>query len=230
MNPSLRSQRGIPAFTLIELLVVIAIISLLAAIMFPVFGLVRENARRSNCTSNQKQIGLAFLQYAQDFDSRFPLLGAAGPPKVEGWALRLQPYTSSWQMFQCPSELRKPNYTKPSDDPNGFYTDYGMNNNTAGLVETTLVCPTCTVQTGDMVGGIDRQGMREEWLDDSTVALAPRHLEGNTYSFCDGHAKWFPVGVILGGNTSASPNPCIKATAAPNNHQANGSNFTFCPS
>jgi prepilin-type N-terminal cleavage/methylation domain-containing protein len=49
-------------FTLIELLVVIAIISLLAAILFPVFGRARENARRATCQSNMKQIALGFAQ------------------------------------------------------------------------------------------------------------------------------------------------------------------------
>ncbi len=55
-NPTLRG------FTLIELLVVIAIISILAAIIFPVFSSVRENARRTACLSNEKQLGLAFTQ------------------------------------------------------------------------------------------------------------------------------------------------------------------------
>ena len=60
-------------FTLIELLVVIAIIAILAAILFPVFARARDNARRVSCMSNLKQIGLGFMQYAQDYDERYPL-------------------------------------------------------------------------------------------------------------------------------------------------------------
>lgn len=60
-------------FTLIELLVVIAIISILAAILFPVFARARENARRSSCMSNLKQISLGIMQYIQDYDEKYPM-------------------------------------------------------------------------------------------------------------------------------------------------------------
>ena len=65
-------RKSTRAFTLIELLVVIAIISLLAAILFPVFARARENARRASCMSNLKQIGLGFAQYLSDYDGQYP--------------------------------------------------------------------------------------------------------------------------------------------------------------
>jgi prepilin-type N-terminal cleavage/methylation domain-containing protein/prepilin-type processing-associated H-X9-DG protein len=66
---SLRSRRS--AFTLIELLVVIAIIAILAAILFPVFAQAREKARAITDVSNEKQIGLALIQYLQDYDETY---------------------------------------------------------------------------------------------------------------------------------------------------------------
>ncbi len=68
--PQTKNKR---AFTLIELLVVIAIIAILAAILFPVFARARENARRTSCLSNLKQIGLGIMQYTQDYDERYPM-------------------------------------------------------------------------------------------------------------------------------------------------------------
>lgn len=91
-------------FTLIELLVVIAIISILAAILFPVFGRARENARRSSCQSNLKQIALGFIQYYQDYDERFPMSKGTGDG-ANHWAHgSLQPYLKSKQVLRCPSD------------------------------------------------------------------------------------------------------------------------------
>jgi prepilin-type N-terminal cleavage/methylation domain-containing protein/prepilin-type processing-associated H-X9-DG protein len=59
-------------FTLIEVLVVMAIISVLAAILFPVFSRARGKAVQTTCLANLQQIGLAFAMYASDYDHILP--------------------------------------------------------------------------------------------------------------------------------------------------------------
>ena len=100
MKHSSSSTRS--AFTLIELLVVIAIIAILAAILFPVFARARENARRSSCQSNLKQIGLGVIQYTQDYDERLPPR-VIFTPVTQSWRVLVQPYVKSTQLFACPS-------------------------------------------------------------------------------------------------------------------------------
>ncbi|BDI30258.1 hypothetical protein CCAX7_23090 [Capsulimonas corticalis] len=70
-------------FTLIELLVVIAIIAILAAILFPVFAQAREKARQTRCSSNEKQLVLALIQYVQDYDEQFPPANISDPSYVD---------------------------------------------------------------------------------------------------------------------------------------------------
>lgn len=104
-------------FTLIELLVVIAIISLLAAILFPVFGRVRQLAHRNTCASNMRQLGLGMLQYSQDYDETYPKAFAYSNKfygNAEAWDTQIQPYLGQKvaylnraALFQCPDDQFK---------------------------------------------------------------------------------------------------------------------------
>lgn len=130
-------------FTLIELLVVIAIIAILASILFPVFAIARENARRSSCQSNMKQLGMGFVQYLQDSDDRNPPLEGndvgwtnstpgttalfstayhAVGQQFTGWPEEIYPYVKSTQVYHCPSQT-----TNVSGFSTSSLTAYGMN-------------------------------------------------------------------------------------------------------
>jgi prepilin-type N-terminal cleavage/methylation domain-containing protein/prepilin-type processing-associated H-X9-DG protein len=200
-------------FTLIELLVVIAIIAILAAILFPVFARARENARRSACMSNLKQLGLGVLQYAQDYDEKFPVYRTVGQ---EGWALGIQPYIKSWQLFYCPSVSGNYNGSanivhysynifvggyKPGSTPP--FVGVGLaemdrsaltvvlmdsfeayGNNAEGGCQPDVNCAATPAGLAVFANGASSATVRGS-------GSSTRHLDGQNFAFADGHAKWY---------------------------------------
>jgi len=123
-------------FTLIELLVVIAIIAILAAIIFPVFAAARAKARQTTCTSNLNQIGLALMQYVDDYDevmpaSYFPMnltasvTAASDPVTYYKWMDAIFPYCKSEGIFDDPEDQESPPYHYRTGRDYGSYGQNG---------------------------------------------------------------------------------------------------------
>jgi prepilin-type N-terminal cleavage/methylation domain-containing protein/prepilin-type processing-associated H-X9-DG protein len=156
------------AFTLIELLVVIAIIAILAAILFPVFGRARENARRSSCASNMKQIMLGEMQYTQDYDERYATTHINVNGKSANHFQIIFAYVKSTQIFVCPSDTVQdlPNWgssVTPGYQPI-FPVSYGINlnvNDAGGAVDgigtaiSKYISPSTTVLLVDGISQLD---------------------------------------------------------------------------
>lgn len=172
------------AFTLIELLVVIAIIAILAAILFPVFASAREKARQTACASNLKQMGLAFLQYEQDYDETPPNTTspwAMGP----GWAGQIYPYVKSAGVYICPSDS----------------TNFGANDHDSSYAINTNLLFNPGSSTGNTAWPISKYTSTS-----MTVLLA--EVQGNTgdnvtqygeYSSPSGYGVGASVGFTNGG-------------------------------
>jgi prepilin-type N-terminal cleavage/methylation domain-containing protein/prepilin-type processing-associated H-X9-DG protein len=156
----MQRMQKVRAFTLIELLVVIAIIAILAAILFPVFAKVREKARQTTCLSNEKQLGLAFIQYKEDYDEHWPG-GIAGnsancvvytiplesPATVDySWAFQIYPYVKSTGAYIC-----------PDDNAYMFDTDgqlsYAYNGSLTAASDAIMTAPASTVVLFEGYGG-----------------------------------------------------------------------------
>jgi prepilin-type N-terminal cleavage/methylation domain-containing protein/prepilin-type processing-associated H-X9-DG protein len=216
-------------FTLIELLVVIAIIAILSAILFPVFASAREKARQMSCISNEKQLGIAFSQYTQDFDERYPvgINGSAGL----GWGHEIYPYVKSSQVFTCPDDT-----TQPS--PDGHAISYGYNRNLANSswinnFEYTnnmaaLTSPSRTVCLFEVVGytsSVDGS-TGTDW---SPAACGPDGGgDGGMNGPTNGSAHYATGFMGTPSRTSGSDNNTYGPLAPPRHTQ--GSDFLFCDS
>jgi prepilin-type N-terminal cleavage/methylation domain-containing protein len=128
-----KTMNSTQAFTLIELLVVIAIIAILAAILFPVFAQAREKARQATCQSNEKQIGLALLQYTQDYDERFPIEVYGSATDQLDWSARLHAYAGTETQVGAIGQAKNPSYYVCPDDsivrPFGTPRTYALTTN-----------------------------------------------------------------------------------------------------
>lgn len=176
------------AFTLIEILVVIAVLSILMAILLPVFFHAKNRARGSACESNLRSIGTALNMYAQDNDGGYPTEWSPGhsttwlPGGWEGWEVDVMPYVKTRQIFQCP--MQPP-----------VHMSYGIAGWAANFQyrrEFEFQRPASTVMAADQswplwhgvrAGPYDDDGDADIW----NVAL--RHEGRVNICFVDGHVK-----------------------------------------
>ncbi len=179
-------------FTLIELLVVIAIIAILAAMLFPVFARAREKARQSSCLSNVKQMTLAVMMYAQDYDETLPFaIGGPHMANLQSIFELLQPYQRNRQIERCPS------------DPTGAI-DFGMEglgrySYSANIALFAYQLPIMPAQPVIGLAQVPRPAHTLTVYDGRDAGTAPgvhilmaayRHNNGANAGFLDGHAKW----------------------------------------
>ena len=190
------------AFTLVEMIVVVLILAVLVAMLAPVFVRVYcTEGRRPQCQENLREIGLAFMQYAQDYDDKLPPVANA---RAGYWAGSLQPYMKSWQLFQCPTDKTAAPKT----------TDYYYNSRLAQMSSQTVGTPRAIILSGegsgDQLTSYHLSQLPAAWRKNQS-SPAHRHLDGANYLFADGHVKWLkPEQITLDKSALGNPTFLVK--------------------
>ena len=232
-------------FTLIELLVVIAIVAVLAGLLMAAMGRVRENARKSNCASNLKQLQIAVSLYQQPYDETMPLRftdflpanNTFDPGNGErGWAQAIQPQVQNTQVFGCPSEG-----SGITNDPNTSFVDYAYNG-ALGYVSPSIgprtladiKSPELTILFTETPPG-SAANSQPTSLNHSgpltgaaalTNAKLARHNGGSNFAFVDGHVKWYKAeNDNESSNIYAADTPFNQSGANPTFHADDSVNY-----
>ncbi len=203
-RPSPAARPSCAGFTLIELLVVIAIISLLAAVLFPVFAQAREKARQTTCLSNTRQIATAVLMYAQDSDEVLPPVAYEDAATGEdvNWLDLLLPYVKNRGVYLCPSDTASKTVSYGMNE--AAFVDLEDDPDDPPKTLPQFVTPSLTVMLGDVgtkndyrepVPDVFKMVEPEDDLDDEDDARpAPRHTNRVNIAFMDGHVKAWQLG------------------------------------
>lgn len=207
MSKKRKSTRS--GFTLIEILIVLVVVTLLAAILFAVFARVREKGRSGVCQSNLKQIALAFQQYVQENDGRYPqpVTTQVNDQKLY-WVNCLSPYIKDRKVFFCPNLVSSRNpvfqQTNTTYEFNGFVIEQlsvsppkvRLEGN---FHESIIKSPSEVILNFDLTGDAALDAKVPVSSSGCTDIAAPNapdfdmpalHSGGANYSFYDGHVKW----------------------------------------